>query len=148
MRFSKYLSERKIYRKKLMLYSSVGYVLFDPQTHFVEVQRFNPKGRPSYKRGFISGNNRLLSLADSIAKVRQRQYVLGLWPVRCNEGGHPQTQTKRSRPRRLHDSGPQPVVRAWVRAGFGPGSNDSNKTWYRAFRAISGHSFFAKKSYS
>jgi hypothetical protein len=39
----------------------------------------------------------------------------------------------------------RPTDNVRVRSGFGPGSNDSNQTSSRTFRAFSGHSFFAKK---
>jgi hypothetical protein len=38
-----------------------------------------------------------------------------------------------------------PCLAAQIMFGFGPGSNDSNQTLYRTFRAFSDHSFFAKK---
>jgi hypothetical protein len=43
------------------------------------------------------------------------------------------------------ETGPGSTDNVRVRIGFGPGSNDSNQTLYRTFRAFSGHSFFANK---
>jgi hypothetical protein len=45
------------------------------------------------------------------------------------------------------EAGPKPggSDNVWVRAGFRPGSNDSNQTIHRTFRALSGHSFFRKE---
>jgi hypothetical protein len=58
----------------------------------------------------------------------------------------------------LHGPGPGfrvstrgPGLVAQIMFGFGPGSNDSNQTLYRTFRALLGHSFFfflQRKSYS
>jgi hypothetical protein len=45
----------------------------------------------------------------------------------------------------LHGPGPGSTNNIRARAGFRPGSNDSNQTLYRTLRAFSGHSFFAKK---
>jgi hypothetical protein len=42
-------------------------------------------------------------------------------------------------------AGPGSTDNVRVRAGFLTGSNDSNQTLYRIFRAFSGHSYLAKK---
>jgi hypothetical protein len=47
--------------------------------------------------------------------------------------------------RHYTDWATRPGQVAQIIFGFGPGSNDSNQTLYRTFRAFSGHSFFARK---
>jgi hypothetical protein len=38
-----------------------------------------------------------------------------------------------------------PALGAQIMCVFGPGSNDSNQTLYRTFRAFSGHSYFLRE---